>query len=277
MRIAAFLGMSLMMVTFSPQEVDLDEITVNGKPCGLEGTAKSEGMKDLNRHKNRWAIPDDSDIDHEVSLAAMLAPGKDVNRFDQEKAAKIQGFVIDVKMGGTETCNCGADDPDLKDTHIELALAAGAPEIQRVIVEVTPRLRKLMKMKMPEVDWTTAALHSKFKEKWVEVTGWLTFDTAHIKQAENTNQGHKGNWRATCWEIHPVTNITLLDAPPEEAKDFQPTSFAALQKLHANHLARSEPAKASIAKMHRTVLSKFHQKDVKEAEDEAKERKKQQP
>ena len=273
MRNVAFLVMSLMMVTFGPQKVDLDEITVNGKPCGLEGTAKSEGMKDLNRHKNRWAIPDDSDIDQEVSLAAMLAPGKDLNRFDTEKAAKIQGLVIDVKMGGTETCNCGADDPNLKDTHIELGLAADAPEIQRVIVEVTPRLRKLMKINMPEVDWTTPALHTNFKGKWVEVTGWLTFDTAHIKQAENTNQGHKGNWRATCWEIHPVTNITLMEAAPEEVKDFQPASFAALQKLHANHLARSPNAKTSIAKMHRTALSKFHQKDLKEAEDEAVERK----
>jgi hypothetical protein len=273
MRIAVFLAMSVMLVTVSPQEIDLDEITVNGKPCGLEGTANSEGMKDLNRHKNRWALPDESDIDPEVSLTAMLAPGKDINRFDQEKAAKIQGFVIDVKPGGMETCNCGADDPDLKDTHIELALAAEAPEIQRVIVEVTPRLRKLMKIKMPDADWTTPALQTKFKGQWVEVTGWLTFDTAHIKQAENTNPGHEGNWRATCWEIHPVTNITPV-AAPEEAKHFQPTSFAALQKLHANHL-HSPNAQASIAKMHRTALSKFHQKDVKEAEDEAKERKKQ--
>jgi hypothetical protein len=42
----------------------------------------------------------------------MLAPGKDFKRFDQDKAAKIQGAAIDVKPGGQETCNCGADVPD---------------------------------------------------------------------------------------------------------------------------------------------------------------------
>jgi hypothetical protein len=273
MRITAFLLASLMLVTLAPPDVDLDEITVNGQPCGPEGKANSEGMKDLNRHKNRWSIPEESDIDAEVSLAAMLAPGKDVGRFDQEKAAKVQGYVIDVKMGGKETCNCGADQPDLRDTHIELALAAGAPEIQRVIVEVTPRLRMLMNMN--GTDWTTDTLKNSYKDKWVEVTGWLTFDTAHIKQAENTNPGHKGNWRATCWEIHPVTNIALLDGPPAEAQGFQPNSFAALQKLHAQHVQRSPKGKAAVGKLHKTALAKFHKKDVKEAEDEAQERRRQ--
>ena len=80
-----------------------------------------------------------------MSLPALLAPGKDVKRFDQEKAARISGFVINVKSGGSESCNCGATNPDERDTHIELCLAAAAPETQRVVAEVTPRLRMLKK------------------------------------------------------------------------------------------------------------------------------------
>jgi hypothetical protein len=284
MRIAAALVAPLLLVavlvasprvaTRAPDDTDLDVIKLNGQDCGLEGKpGGSEGQKALDRLKNRYHLPDDSDIDPEVSLVAMLAPGRDVNRFDQEKAAKVRGLVLNVKVGGTESCNCGATDPLQRDTHIELGLAAGAPETQRVIVEVTPRLRLLMKKQ--DTDWTTPALSKAYKGKWVEVTGWLTFDTAHIKQAENTNPGAKGNWRATCWEIHPVTGIQPLDRPPDEAKDFSHSSFAALQSLHAARVARAPNGKATVEKRHQRALAKFSKKELKEAEEEAEERRKQ--
>src|SRR5579863_76412 len=83
----------------------------DGTLCPLIGTAKSVAAKDLNRHKNRSISPTEEDIDPQVTLAAMLSPGDDTDRFDEERGAKITGFVIDVKKGGKETCNCGADDP----------------------------------------------------------------------------------------------------------------------------------------------------------------------
>ncbi len=267
---ALFLGTLLVIIT-PHNDDDLDVITLNGMDCGLEGKpGGSEAQKDLNRHKNRYAIPGDSDIDPEVSLPAMLAPGKDVKRFDQERAARITGFVINVKPGGTESCNCGATDPAERDTHVELCLADGAPESQRVIVEITPRLRMLKKK--ADIDWTTPALEREIKGKWVEVTGWLLFDTAHINQAENTNPGHKGNWRATCWEIHPVTNIKVLDGAPLEAAGFQPDSLSALHRLHAGHLAQSANGKAAFEKLHKESLAQFHKKELQEAEKESEER-----
>jgi hypothetical protein len=271
--VAAALVASLRGATTGPDDVDLDNYRLStGKDCGMEGSPNgSEAQKALDRLKNRYHLPDDSDIDPQVSLVAMLAPGKDLNRFDQEKAAKVRGFVIEVKPGEKESCNCGAADLVDRDTHIELGLAEGVPETQRVIVEVTPRLRLLMKQK---ADWSTPALSKEYKGKWVEVTGWLTFDTAHIKQAENTNPGAKGNWRATCWEIHPVTAITPLEGPPDEAKEFKPSSFAALQGLHAARIARAPNGKATVEKMHRTALAKFKKEELKEAEEEAKERRK---
>ncbi len=265
-----FGGTVLLVLTL--QQVNLDVITLNGMPCGLEGKpGGSPSQKDLDRQKNRYAMPSASDIDPEVSLAAMLAPGKDIKRFDATKAARIRGFVIDVKVGGKESCNCEAADPAERDTHIELGLADRVDERQRVIVEVTPRLR-ILRRKAGE-DWTTDALREKYQKQWVEVTGWLTFDTAHIKQAENTNPGNEGNWRATCWEIHPVTNITLVDGPPAEAKDFQPDSLRALQSLHAAHLTRIPGGKAALGKFHEAVLEKFSPEERKEAEEEARARK----
>jgi hypothetical protein len=238
--------------------------------CGPEGTAVSAAGKDIDRHKNRYKAPGDADIDPEVSLAAMLAPGKDVKRFDQEKGATVRGLVVNVLVGGKETCNCEATNENERDTHIELALAPDAPPTQRVIVEVTPRLRILMKKKGG--DWTTKGLRKQIKGKWVEVTGWLLFDTPHIKEAENTNPGNPSNFRATCWEIHPVTSLTVLGAAPPEAAGFQPASLRALHRLHAAHLDRVTNGRAALAALHKAYLSKFDPKELAEAEQEAKER-----
>jgi hypothetical protein len=269
MRCASLL-VAFLLVMSNPGNGDLDVIKQkNGKSCGLEGNPNgSPPQKDLDRHKNRYNEPAETDFDPHVSLPAMLAPGKDVNRFDESKAATIRGFVVKVKAGGPESCNCEAADPDDTDTHIELGLAQGVPKTQQVIVEVTPRLR-MLKAKQQD-DWKTDALRTKFEGKWVEVTGWLLFDSAHIKQAENTHPGNPSNFRATCWEIHPVTDIKVLGGPPDEANAFQPTSFNALQRLHASHF-QSATAKAALKKLHEEHLSKFTQEERKEAEKEAEE------
>ena len=58
-----------------------EQITFSdGKKCDLDGTAKSEAGKTLNRLKNRFHIPQAADIDHDVTLAAMLARGEAGNR-----------------------------------------------------------------------------------------------------------------------------------------------------------------------------------------------------
>jgi hypothetical protein len=45
---------------------------------------------------------------------------------------------------------------------------------------------------------------------WVQFEGWLYFDLGHATEAENTARGNPENWRATAWELHPVTKITVL-------------------------------------------------------------------
>jgi hypothetical protein len=266
MKSAALVAVALALLLARPD--DLETIKLNGMDCGPEGTATSDAGKALNRLKNRFTVPGEDDIDPEVSLAAMLAPGYDHNRFDSKKAATIQGYVVRVMEGGkAETCNCGATKPDERDTHIELALASDAPEIQRVIVEVTPRGRKVVGAK-----WRTTALKKAFQGKWVEVTGWLMFDEMHRKQAENTNPGNPKNWRATCWEIHPVTAIKLVQAAPTAVAAFQPKSFAAVQRSHAAHVTSSAKAKAAIQKRNERYLSKFDKKELEEVENETKDR-----
>ena len=108
---------------------------------------------------------------------------------------------------------------------------------QSVVAEVTPRTRMVHQQGSGKTDWTTKALKESLQGKWVEITGWLLFDIEHVHQAENTNPGNRANWRATCWEIHPVMSIKVLDGPPSgDAFQLAPSAVTAFQKSHAAHV-----------------------------------------
>ena len=248
--------------------------TSEGVACPLEGKQTgSEGAKEQNPLKNRFAFPNKDDIDADVTLAAMLAPGDDTGRFDSSKAATISGFVVLVKSGGKETCNCGAAKPIDTDTHIMLGLSNDAPKTQCVIVEVTPRLRLLMAKQ--GIDWSTETLKKEndtkgIAGKWVTVTGWLMFDAIHADVSENIHPGQPNNQRATCWELHPVTKIEILTGPPDGTPHLQPALLKAFQKAHAQHAKRDPKRQEAIDNTIKMHLSKFNEEDLKEKEEELK-------
>lgn len=180
--------------------------------CPITGDAGSGTIEALNVLKNRDGSPVPADIDSNVTLAALLARGDDRRRWDDRRAATIVGYASDVKPGSVESVNCHAKDSADRDTHIELILDPlqnSGPD--RVIVEVTPRLRA-EKAGQGE-DWSTRALRRDLLGRWVRVTGWLMFDTQHAHQSANTAPGRPNNWRATAWELHPVTAIQVVSAP----------------------------------------------------------------
>lgn len=193
----------------------------NGEFCPPEGQSTSghqlsEAKKAANRLKNRFDFPTQTDIDSGVTLGAMLAPDEDDrSRWEGVKAGRIAGWVVSVKAStGGESCNCGAHDPIDCDTHIDVALTPDAENTEHIIVEVTPRIRQIMAQN--GVDWSSETLRNPqtgIKGKWVEFTGWMFFDTDHLHEAENTNPGGSRNWRASCWELHPVTSIVISSQP----------------------------------------------------------------
>jgi len=153
------------------------------------------------------------DIDPNVTLRAMVAPGDDTTRWDEKRGATIEGYVADVKVGGVESVNCHTHGPAYRDTHIELTLdPTKNDESTYVIVEVTPQVRQEMSSK--GVDWSTRTLRTSLLGRWVRVTGWLLFDVEHKPEARNTASRGAHIWRATVWEIHPITAMEVLPGKP---------------------------------------------------------------
>jgi len=163
------------------------------------------------RLKARAVAPDDAVIDRAATLAALLAPGDDAGRFDPARGVEVEAWVADVKVGGWEGVNCFALGAADRDTHIDLARAPNAPDTAHVVAEVTPAWRDVMRAR--GVDWSTAALRAALVGRRVRVRGWLYWDghhadgSAHVDPADARGEP---NWRATAWEIHPVTSIELL-------------------------------------------------------------------
>lgn len=274
MRYVMFIGIALISGFLSAaQNPSVDDNNVyhnsQGSTCGPAGQGKnghalSQKNRDLNLLKNRLSPPAEADLDDSVSLEGMLAPGHDSNRFDSSKGATITGFVFDVKPGGfDETCNCGQHETIDRDTHVELALSENALPNQLVIVEVTPRLRVMMKDKGE--DWSTEKLadpQQGIKNKWVQITGWLLFDTMHVAEAENTNPGHEGNWRATCWEIHPITAIKVLDGPPASLHQIHPELLAAFHKAHAKDVNNDPQRQKDFQDRNKELLKGFTEEEM---------------
>jgi hypothetical protein len=216
---------------FVTAAVALCATPTSAQTCPPEGDATQQLARELNPLKNREQAPLPTEINPNATLAAVLAPGSDLDRWRASDAAIFEGVVINVKEGGIESVNCHAKDPAHRDTHIELALDAGAPARQRVIVEVTPRWRE----KVAAVfDWSTSSLKHQLIGRRVRVTGWLFNDLEHKPQAENSNPGGAHNWRATVWEIHPVTGIQVL--PGAVAMASAPSGRATPQR--ASHKVR---------------------------------------
>jgi hypothetical protein len=177
--------------------------------CGLTGSPAPPLVQQLNYMKNRSSSPKAKDIKPAIILEAVLGAGKDTNRWSDNSAAEIEGFVFDVKPGGIESTNCRAEDLADRDTHIEIVRSMEDSGLtRRMIVEVTPRLRAMALAR--GLDWSTQALQA-LKGHRVRIRGWMLFDFEHVDESENTAPTNRDNWRATAWEIHPVTDITVLN------------------------------------------------------------------
>ena len=174
--------------------------------CPSAGIALTSRAASLHRLKNRTTFPQAADFDSRVTLDVLLQPGDDTNRWSTDRAARVQGLVIDVAYARPEATNCF--NPCGRDIHILIAKHKDAGKSQQVVLEVTPNWRAWAATQ--GIDWSEETLHAQLVGHWVEFEGWLYFDVGHTSESENISPGPPDNWRATAWEIHPITKITVV-------------------------------------------------------------------
>ncbi len=175
--------------------------------CPSSGIGITSRVRQKHRLKNRTAFPSAADFDTRVTLDALLQRGDDRSRWSVERAARVQGLVIDVEHAGSEAANCF--NPCRRDIHVLIAPRKDAPKSEQVVLEVTPKMRDWAAGQ--GIDWSEETLQKQLIGHWCEFEGWLYFDVDHDEESENVAPGNAENWRGTAWEVHPITKIRVLE------------------------------------------------------------------
>ena len=172
--------------------------------CPASGIAFTTERRTLHRLKNRTALPQESDFDTSVTLESLLQPGNDQDRWSTSRAARIEGYVVSIGEAGVELANCYVR----RDIHINLARTPDAPVTAQVVLEVTPPMQDWARAQ--GWDWSADTLKRNLLGRWCRFEGWLFFDKTHAGESENIAPGREGNWRATAWEVHPITRFEVV-------------------------------------------------------------------
>jgi hypothetical protein len=172
--------------------------------CPAPGIAFTKERRDLSRLKNRTTLPQPLDFDERVTLSSLSQPGNDSARWSVARAARIEGYVVSVAAANIESANCYC----ARDTHIHIASRPNAPPREQVVLETTPRTEAWARTQ--GWDWSAETLRKDLSGRLVRFEGWLLFDSDHTMESENIVPGTERVWRATAWEIHPVTRIEVL-------------------------------------------------------------------
>jgi hypothetical protein len=175
--------------------------------CPSQGLALTQQRRDFHRLKNRTALPQPADFDNTATLMSLLQPGEDSTRWSASRAARVEGYVVSVAAGPLELTNCYV--PGRRDTHIHIGRRPDSPPREQLVLETTPRLEDWAKRQ--GWDWSAGSLKRNLLGRRVRFEGWLFFDMTHAGESENVAPGKTGNWRATAWEIHPVTRFEILE------------------------------------------------------------------
>jgi hypothetical protein len=164
--------------------------------CPQSGIAFNKAKREFQQLKNRTAVPLQSDFENGVTLATLLQPGDDRSRWANSRAAQLEGYVVSVYSGPLEAANCFCR----RDVHIMLGPRPDSLAREQVVLEVTPWMAAPNELESLK----------QLMRRRVRFQGWLFFDAVHAGESENTAPGRATNWRATAWELHPVTKREVL-------------------------------------------------------------------
>ncbi|MBI3654124.1 MAG: hypothetical protein HY231_24090 [Acidobacteria bacterium] len=181
------------------------------KGCKACGSAHSLKGQQLDVLKNRDHKATDVQ-DLQVKDMRKLANN---TKFNSDMQVRVTGFVASVVPGGKqENCNCSRN--DLQDIHINIVATPQERNNQRryVIVEFTPRWQEKFGLDNNDYPAMIKAVRQQIEGRWVTFEGWMLYDYFHAGQSVSTAPDNPKDWRATPWEVHPITKYTVLPGPP---------------------------------------------------------------
>lgn len=196
----------IVIILISTAAVIVGGLFVLQHHCPQEGIAFTQARRDFHRLKNRTTLPQQANFDRNVTLSTLLQPGDDSSRWSTSRAAIVDGYIVSIAKGPLELVNCYA--PCSRDTHIHIGLRPDSPPREQFVLEVTPRMEAWARSQ--GLDWSEETLKEELMGHWCRFEGWLFFDSHHAGESENMAPGATGNWRATAWEVHPITRLEVI-------------------------------------------------------------------
>jgi hypothetical protein len=182
--------------------------------CPVQGCG---GDPKLNTAKNQTDSPSDVKnmtiariIDLNVKSPKTWKSGSDrqpLQDLGEGGAVAVKGYLINAHASGAEACNCRLKGQANNDFHLNIITAKNEGKkkkplmFQSLVIEMSPRSR-LAGWKLP----TLKVLEDQ--RMYVRVTGYLMYDTAHIK--------FQSLPRASAWEIHPIMKFEVCQATRAE-------------------------------------------------------------
>ena len=228
-------GFSSIDSTWAKPPIMQSSITVKSGTvsCGPTGDAADDDGTNLN--KNRADVPAAT---HLVTVDAIRAlPDTTLWKFTNRKTWKladsakvlpyegipltVEGFfeIVKPQAGNAESPNCHSTNELDTDWHVALVADPSETEDRAVVVEPTPRTKRNNPGWIPDsvkrlaVRRKPSSPRDEANAARVRVTGFLMLDPVHpnfIAGNCSSNCAGKKFFRATLWEIHPVTRIEVL-------------------------------------------------------------------
>jgi len=192
-------------------------------------------------------IPSGIDQQHHAKFASDLASLE--SSLGEGNIYAVVGYLYFVENTATtshhrgETCNCQLRSNNSFDYHLgigfdpdlakEIRTGAtvhdpqnpGAAEQTSIVAEMTPHTR--------DPKWTVARL-TRQRGKQVKVVGQLMLDNAHANSKDDcafSEEPQQGCWRASVWEIHPVTQFFVCKTGKTCTASSSDTDWVALENL----------------------------------------------
>lgn len=204
-------------------------------PTGCSPSGNYDGYLNFlkNQHPPRDATPvrlftsigDYQDLDRrtpkELAKSNHLDLKAQLDAMGEGQPHAVIGYLYYAKQEGAESSNCELTAPDDTDFHIGIGFdknvaasllpsagkKAAHPGLNKtaVVVEMIPQYRADF-----APDWTLAAVQSAIG-KQVKVVGQLMADNEHNVPKDNCGLAGAGAscWRASIWELHPVTSFQV--------------------------------------------------------------------